>query len=285
MTINLRIRAFPFAPRDFKIFSICSNGSEVLASPEYQSILYNLENGYLLHRFPDPAYTMCLQTLVPRLSNPVFSLEFPQYGCRYVLESSYGVSQFFFEPINRSLSEFKSSNVVGPTKFDPYCSEFFSGKLEPLPWALFDLFSYLYPYTWSSICGNTSAHGHYMVNIFFGVEGQSVFDMLFDKSISCCICDETPLRSVFEMFSREKLRPGFTLGQIVYSDDRDTTISRYLLKPYTYEQAWITGAKLKDLGWTTTVANELHLWSSVSWLHSDVLVEYPFSGTPLSAWV
>lgn len=133
MTINLRIRAFPFVPRDFKIFSICSNGIEVPASPEYQSILYNLENGYLLHRFPNPAYTMCLQTLVSRLSKPIFSLEFPQYGCRYVLESSYGVSQFFFEPIDRSHSEFKLSGVVGLTKFNPYCSEFFSGKLEPLP--------------------------------------------------------------------------------------------------------------------------------------------------------
>lgn len=257
MAVNLRIRAYPFAPRDFKIFTIGSDSLEVPASPEHQRVLYDLENDRLPQRYPAPPYTLCLQTLVSRLSEPFFSLELPQYGSRYVLESTNGVSQFYFEPINRFHGQCKPGNVMGPIKFEPYCNQFFSGRLEPLPWTLFNLFSYLYPYNWSSICRNPSIHGHYMVNIFFDSGVDQPESNNYNTSTAYCMCDDTSLTVVFEMLSREKLRGEFTLGQIVYGGDNE----RFFLKPYTYEQACANrGVKLKGLTWTTINGNELHLW-------------------------
>lgn len=49
----------------------------------------------------------------------------------------------------------------------------------------------------------------------------------------------------------------------MYGDDKDKTISRYFLKPYTYEQALTTEVRLKDLDWKTIGVNELHLWSTM----------------------
>lgn len=261
MTTNLRIRAYPFAPKDFKIFIIGSNGLEAPASPEHQRVLYDLENDRLPYRCPAPPYTLCIQTFVPRLSNPVFSLELPQFGSRYVLESVNGISQFYFEAINRFHGECKSGNLMGPIKFEPYNNGFFSGGLEPLPWTLFNVFSYLYPYNWSSLCMNPSAHGHYMVNIFFDA---GVDQPEYNTSTAYCICDDTLLKVVFETLSREKLRGEFTLGQILYGDDWNGNAKRFFLKPYTYEEAWSAQMRMKDLDWKPINGNELHLWSNAS---------------------
>lgn len=209
-------------------------GKEVIAEPR----IIELVN----HEFSkDTTFSLVHQLHLQQHSTkglaPLFTVELPTTGWRFILDSRNGVTQWYVDAISE-----------GHKYGTPMVHGFFCEKLVSFGWEVNNLLVALQR---AFLClsfqnPNVSVDrgNHYVVNILLQIRGPPSGP--FTKFTTHFVAADTKLVEVFDILAGERVDDGFALVQWMWSNE---TQKYNILKCNRYSEARAQKMVFKDAGW------------------------------------
>lgn len=254
-TAHLRITNPTNDPFRCKV-SRATGSHENLEDPRGQCILDNaLEQQQHPERTERPVYIQ-ERPISNYNTPPLFTVEFPERGCEFVLEESRGITQWYIQPLLDEDSPRPDTRLL-------YCRNaryeqhfFFALELFPVQWAMLNLLKSLYRSAYHNHyhklprCGGftSKGHRHYSLSILLAGPG-AVPDPSSPYTTYMTIhgvCEDTKVVDIFVMLAGNKLRDEFALSQLKWLDDKRRFKTH---QTYNYRTVRAKNMRVKDWGW------------------------------------
>lgn len=255
-TTHLRITNPTHDPFRCKV-SAATGSHEPPADSRGQCILDNA-----LHRHPErterPVYIQERPISNPS-TPPLFTVEFPERGCEFVLERARGITQWYIQPLLDENTPRPHDDLLYYRNARYEQHSFLALELFPVQWAMLNLLTSLYRSAYRDHCRKShkcdgfanKGHRHYTLSILLAGPG-AVPDPSSPHTTYMTIhgvCEDTKVVDIFEILAGDRLSDDFVLSQVRWLEDKRRL---HVRQTHSYSTARSTQVKVKNWGWFGT---------------------------------
>lgn len=190
---------------------------------------------------------------------PLFTVEFPERGCEFVLEETRGITQWYIQPLLDEDSPRPHDDLLYYRNARYEKHFFLALELFPVQWAMLNLLKSLYRSAYRNRhCGfprcdgfANKGHRHYTLSILLAGPGAVPDPSSPDTTYMTIhgVCEDTKVMDIFETLAGNRLRDEFALSQVKWLEDKHR-FKRH--QTYSYKTVKSTQMKVKEWGWFGT---------------------------------